>query len=47
MPLLFSIQLRNYALCCGMQGDVAQIIVPAELGYPLTGDPQHDIVGPK
>jgi hypothetical protein len=24
-----------------------QIIVPAELGYPVKGDPDHELVGPK
>ena len=28
------------------EGGIAQIIVPAELGYPI-GDTDHDIVGPK
>lgn len=28
------------------EGSIAQVIVPAELGYP-TGDPEHDLVGPK
>ena len=29
------------------QGGVVQVVVPAELGYPLAGDPDHNIVGPK
>ena len=29
------------------EGGVMQIIVPAELGYPVKGDPEHDFVGPK
>lgn len=29
------------------EGSIAQIIVPAELGYPTRGDEEHDIVGPK
>lgn len=29
------------------EGSVAQVIVPAELGYPVSGDPEHDLVGPK
>ena len=29
------------------EGAVAQIIVPAELGYPVKGDQEHEIVGPK
>lgn len=28
------------------EGGITQIIVPAELGYPV-GDPEHDLVGPK
>ena len=28
------------------QGGILQVIVPAELGYPV-GDSEHDIVGPK
>jgi hypothetical protein len=29
------------------EGTIAQVIIPAELGYPVKGDEQHDIVGPK
>ena len=29
------------------EGGITQIIVPAELGYPVKGDQEHDIVGPK
>jgi hypothetical protein len=29
------------------EGGVLQVIVPAELGYPVKGDPEHDVVGPK
>jgi FKBP-type peptidyl-prolyl cis-trans isomerase len=29
------------------EGSVAQVIVPAELGYPASGDSEHDLVGPK
>lgn len=29
------------------EGSIAQVIVPAELGYPVTGDAEHDVVGPK
>jgi hypothetical protein len=29
------------------EGGVTQIIVPAELGYPASGDSEHDLVGPK
>ncbi|KAJ1432674.1 hypothetical protein B484DRAFT_447684 [Ochromonadaceae sp. CCMP2298] len=29
------------------EGGVTQVIVPAELGYPASGDSNHDIVGPK
>lgn len=28
-------------------GGITQIIVPAELGYPSSGDSEHDLVGPK
>lgn len=29
------------------EGGVTQIIVPAELGYPVKGDQEHELVGPK
>jgi FKBP-type peptidyl-prolyl cis-trans isomerase len=29
------------------EGTVAQVVIPAELGYPAKGDSEHDIVGPK
>lgn len=29
------------------EGGVTQIIVPAELGYPASGDSDHELVGPK
>ena len=29
------------------EGGVFQVIVPAELGYPASGDNNHDLVGPK
>lgn len=29
------------------EGGVMQVIVPAELGYPVGGDSEHDLVGPK
>jgi hypothetical protein len=29
------------------EGGVTQVIVPAELGYPASGDSEHDLVGPK
>ena len=29
------------------QGGIMQVIVPAELGYPVAGDPDHELVGPK
>ena len=29
------------------EGAVFQVIVPAELGYPASGDNNHDLVGPK
>ena len=29
------------------EGGITQIIVPAELGYPVKGDSDHDLVGPK
>lgn len=29
------------------EGGITQVIVPAELGYPASGDPEHDLVGPK
>eukprot|EP00981_Chlorochromonas_danica_P002620 scaffold504_cov189-Ochromonas_danica.AAC.55 len=28
-------------------GGIVQVVVPAELGYPARGDPEHDLVGPK
>jgi len=29
------------------EGGITQFIIPAELGYPASGDPEHDLVGPK
>eukprot|EP01031_Cornospumella_fuschlensis_P037759 gene37759-45873_t len=29
------------------EGGVVQVVVPAELGYPVRGDPEHTLVGPK
>eukprot|EP01035_Chromulina_nebulosa_P018234 gene18234-23905_t len=29
------------------EGSVAQVVIPPELGYPVTGDSEHDLVGPK
>eukprot|EP01039_Chlorochromonas_danica_P005121 gene5121-5627_t len=29
------------------EGGIVQVVVPAELGYPARGDPEHDLVGPK
>jgi hypothetical protein len=39
--------LLIYLVLSTSQGGVTQMIIPAELGYPAKGDPDHNIVGPK
>lgn len=41
-----AIQALDEGLQYMKEGGIAQIIIPAELGYPK-GDPNHDLVGPK
>lgn len=42
-----AIQALDEAVKYLKEGSIAQVIIPAELGYPVIGDPEHDIVGPK
>lgn len=44
---ILMVQIIHIFAILARKGGVAQVIVPAELGYPQSGDPDHSIVGPK